>query len=138
VLLGDEACADACAEVLVQEPGHLDGVDVSSGLEEAAREDGDGVTVRLDEVGKDGGELNFVIESGDLLLVVGQEGGQRVLVVAVDLGDVGVGYDDVGEVAQGVDAVGEADREEGEGEVGGGEEILLGQGRSAVPVTSRR
>jgi hypothetical protein len=37
-----------------------------------------------------------------------------------------------------VDAVGEADREEGEGEVGGGQEILLGQGRSAVSVKSRR
>ena len=42
-------------------------------------------------------------------------------IVVVDAGDVRVRDDDEGEVAECLDAMGEADREEGEGEICGGE-----------------
>lgn len=64
---------------------------------------------------------------------VGEESGEGVLVVGVYARDIGVGDDYVREVAQGLDAVREADRKEGEGEIGRGEERFSGEGRAAVP-----
>ena len=119
MLLGDEARPDSGAEVLVKKLGDSIGTHVTTGLEETAGERGNRVGMGLDEAGEDFGEGAFVGRRGDLLFSPGEEGGEGVHVVVVDLGDVGVGDDDVGEVAEGFDAVGEADGEDGEGEVGG-------------------
>jgi hypothetical protein len=62
VLLGHEACANACAEVLVQEAGHFGGVNVFSAFEETTGEDGYGVGVGLDEVGEDIGEADLIFK----------------------------------------------------------------------------
>lgn len=110
VLLGDEARADARAQVLVEEACDLGGGDVAAALEEALGEDGNGVCVGLDELGEDFGEADLVLEGGEGVLgrsgargvaVVepGEEGGERVLVVVVDLGDVTVGDDDIWQIS---------------------------------------
>lgn len=127
VLLGDEAGADAGAQVAVEKGGDLGRGDVAAALEEALGEDGDGVGVGGDELGEDVGEAHLVVGRGngaaiDGGLPVRQQDGQRVQVVVVDARDVGVGDDDEGQVAQRLDAVREADREEREGKVGRGEE----------------
>jgi hypothetical protein len=108
--------------VRVKKARHLPRTNVAAALEEAAGKGGDGVAVGVDEVGEDSGEADLVVEGGDVGVCVGQERGQGVLVVGVDVGDVRVRDDDVGQVAQGLDAVREADGEEGEGEVCRGEE----------------
>ncbi len=108
--------------MLVEESGHVGRADVFPALEEASGEDGDGVGVRLDEVGHYFCELDFLFQGVDLPFLVGEQGGEGVDVVVVDAGDVRVRDDNEGEVAEGLDAVGEADRQEGEGEVCGGEE----------------
>lgn len=137
VLFGDEAGADAGAEMVVEEAGDGVGGDVFATLEEAAGEGGDGVGVGLDEVGHGVGEVGFVVEGADVALVVGEEGGEGVQVVGVDAGDVRVGDDDEGEVAEGLDAVREADGDEGEGEVRGGEEGALREWRAAMAKAGR-
>lgn len=135
VLLGDEARANTRAQVLVEEAGYLRGGDVFAALEEAAREDGDRVGVGLDELGEDFGEADLVVEAADGAALPGKEGGQGVLVVVVDVPDVGVGDDDVGKVAEGLDAVRQADWEEGEGEARRGEEGVGREGRAAMSGT---
>jgi len=142
VLLGDEAGADAGAQVLVEEAGDFGGGDVAAAFEEALCEDGDGVCVGGDELGEDVGEADFVVGGRDGAalaggLPVGEEDGERVQVVVVDARDVGIGDDNVGQVAQGLDAVREADGEEGEGEVGGCEEGAFGEWWTAVPGRER-
>lgn len=59
-------------------------------------------------------------------------------VVGVDLGDVRVRDDNEGEIAQGLDAVGEACGEDGEGEVGGLEELWGRERRAAMSVQCQR
>lgn len=119
--------------MLVQEAGYLARTDVAAALQEAAGEGGDGVAVGVDEIGEYSGEFHLVGERGDVRVGVGEESGERVLVVGVDARDVGIRNDDVGEVSQGLDAVREADGEEREGEVGGGEEGFGGERGTAVP-----
>jgi len=60
----------------------------------------------LDEIGHHFGELDLVFERADLFLRPGEQCGEGVQVVVVDLGDVRVGDDDEGEVAEGLDPVG--------------------------------
>ncbi|KAJ6782758.1 hypothetical protein PWT90_03633 [Aphanocladium album] len=143
VLLGDEAGADARAQVAVEEARHLGRRDVAAALEEALGQDGDGVGVGGDELGEDVGEAHLVVRGRDGaaldgVLPVRQQDRQRVQVVVVDARDVGVGDDDVGQVAQRLDAVREADREEREGEVGGREEGSFRQRRTAVSSEANR
>jgi hypothetical protein len=138
VLLGDQAGADAGAQVLVEEAGDFGGGDVAAAFEEALCENGNGVGVGGDELGEDVGEADLVVGRGNGAALaggfpVGQQDGERMQVVVVDARDVGVGDDDVGQVAQGLDAVREADWEEGEGEVGRGEEGAFGEGWTAMP-----
>nr|POE94562.1 hypothetical protein CFP56_16802 [Quercus suber] len=117
VLLGDQARADARAQMLVQETRDFLGRDVFACLEEAAREDGDGVVVRQHQVRHDFRELDLVLQRLDAALGPGQQRAQRVHIVAVDLADVGVRHDDVREVAQALDAVGEARGQDFEREI---------------------
>lgn len=51
-----------------------------------------------------------------------EQGGQRMLVVVIDFGDVAVGHNDVGQVAQGLYAVGETNWEQRQREAGRREE----------------
>ena len=106
MLLGDQAGADAGAQVGVEEAGHLGGRDVFAALEEAAGQDGDRVGVRPDELGQDFGKLDLIIEAADGAFLPGEQGGQGVLVVVVDLVDAGVRDEYVGEIAEGLNAVG--------------------------------
>lgn len=104
VLFGDEAGADAGAQVLVEEAGDLGRGDVLAALEEPPGEDGDGVGVGGDELGEGVCELDLVLEGGDGTALGGgapvrQQDREGVDVGAVDAGDVGVGDDDIREVA---------------------------------------
>lgn len=137
MLLGDEASADAGAEVLVKEAGDLLRRDVATALEEALGKDGDSVGVGGDELGEDVCKADLVVRSGDGAAVDGsppvrKEDGERVEVIVVYARDVWVGDDNVGEVAKGGEAMGEANGEEREGKVGGGEKGSLGERRTAV------
>lgn len=138
VLLGDEPGADARAQVLVQEARDLCGAYVPPALEEALRQDGDGVGVGVDQLGQDLGEADLILERGEGVLAVGrvleprEQGGERVLVVVVDLGDMAVGYDDVRQVAQGLYAVGETNWEQRQREAGRREEGFCREGWAAV------
>lgn len=84
----------------------------------------------VDELGEDLGEADLVFEGREGVARIGaaleprEQGGERVLVVVVNLGDVAVGDDDVREVAQGLNAVSQPDGEEGEGEACRGEKGL--------------
>lgn len=78
VLLGDQARADAGAQVLVQEARHLLRADVAAGLEESPSQDADGVGVRVHQVGHDLGEADLVLQRLDALLRPRQQRRQRV------------------------------------------------------------
>lgn len=137
MLLGNQSRTDAGAEVLVQESGDLLGVDVLPALEEAPRQYGDRVRVRSNELGERVGELDLILGGADGSTLgrgapVRQEDGERMEVGVVDSRNVGIRDDDVGEITEGLEAVGKANREEGEREVCGGEEGVLGEGRAAV------
>lgn len=138
MLLGDQPRTDAHAEVLVQEAGDLGRGDVAAALEEALGQDGDRIGVRVDELGEDLGEANLVFEGGEGVaragtpLEPGEQGGEGVLVVVVDLGDVAVGDNYVRQVAQGLDTVSQADGEEGEGKACRGEKGLGRERRTSV------
>ena len=89
MLLGNQSRADAGAEVLVQEPGDLLGVDVLPALEEAPRQYGYRVRVRSNELGERVGELDLVLGGADGSPLgrgapVRQEDGQRVEIGVVD------------------------------------------------------
>lgn len=116
--------------MLVEEAGDIFWRDVSPGFEETLCKNGNGVCVCGDEFSENVCELDFVFEGGDGaasggLLPVWKEDGERMEVVVIYSRDVGVGDNDIREVAQGLDTAGEADREQREGEVGGGEEGSL-------------
>lgn len=108
VLLGNQAGAYSRAQVFVEELCHLVWADVFPRFEEATCEDGNGVGVRLDQIGHDTCELYLLLECLDLLRGIGQECGQGVDVVVVDLGHVWVGDYDEGQVAKRLDAMGES------------------------------
>ena len=55
----------------------------------------------------------------------------------MDLGHVRIRYDDEWQIAKRLNAVGETRREDGEGEVGRGEELLCCERRSSVSKPSR-
>lgn len=65
VLLGYQAGADAGTQVFVEEAGDFLRGDVLAAFDEALGQDGDGVGVRLDELGEDLGEFDFVFEGAD-------------------------------------------------------------------------
>lgn len=100
----------------VQEAGHLGCRDVFATFEEAAGEDGNGVGVRLHELGEDLGEADLVVQTTNCALLPGKQGREGVLVVVVDLVDVGIRDYDVGEAAQRLDPVRQPDRQQREGE----------------------
>lgn len=71
VLLGNEPGADARAQVLVQEAGDLGRANVPPALEEALRQDGDGVGVGVDQLGQDFSEADLILERGEGVLALG-------------------------------------------------------------------
>lgn len=113
------------AQMRIQEPRHLNRINIPSALQEPAREDRDGIRVGLHQIRQHICELPLFFQGCDLPLLVGEQGGQGMEVVAVDLGDVRVGDDNEGEVPQGLDSRRESSREEGQREVGGAEEGLV-------------
>lgn len=56
----------------VEETRYLLRADVAAALEEAFREDGNGVLVGLNELGEDGSEADLGIEVGDVAVLPGQ------------------------------------------------------------------
>jgi hypothetical protein len=65
VLLGNEARADASAQMLVEEARDFSGGDVAAALEKALGEDGYRVRVGGDELGERVCELDLVVERGN-------------------------------------------------------------------------
>lgn len=118
VLLGDEARADARAQVRVEEVSHFGRRNITAALEEAFSEDGNRVLVRMHEVGEDLSEADLGIEVGNGSVFPWQQCRQRVQVVVVYLADIRVRYYDEGQVTQGLDSVGKPNGEQGEGKVG--------------------
>ena len=81
VLLRDQPRAYPRAEMLIQKARHVLGRDVLPSLEKPARENADGVAMRVDEVGHDLRELDLVLEGCDVALGPGEQRGQAVHVV---------------------------------------------------------
>ena len=78
VLLGDQASADACTQVLIEEAGHVRRSDVAAAFEEAASKNWDCVGVCLDEVRHQVGERGFRGEGGDGGVGEGEERAEGV------------------------------------------------------------
>jgi len=76
MLFGYQARADARSQVLVEEASHLGARDVLATLEETAREDGDRVGMRLDQLSEDFGEANLIFETANGSALPGKECGQ--------------------------------------------------------------
>jgi hypothetical protein len=93
MLFGDEASTNPCTKMLVKESGNLCWVDVFSTLKKALREDGNGVGMSADQVGHYFSELHLLLYGGNGSLVEGFERGERVEIVVVDLGDIGIRND---------------------------------------------
>jgi hypothetical protein len=72
VLLGDQASADTCAQMGIQESCHVLWTDILLTFEESPREDGNSVGMCLDKVGERVTEAILLLESCDLPLLIGQ------------------------------------------------------------------
>lgn len=125
MLLRYQPRADPRAQMRIQEPRHLNRINIPSALQKPARENRDGIRVGMHQIRQHICELPLFFQGCDLPLLVGEQGGQGMEVVAVDLGDVRVGDDNEREVPEGLDSRCESSREEGQREVCGAEEGLV-------------
>lgn len=122
--------------MLVEKTGYLGGTDVSATLQEAPSKRRDGVGMAVDEIGEHLDEAALLVHARYLVLLPREQRRQRVQVVAIDAGDVGVRDHDERQVAQSVDAVGQPGRQQGQREVGGFQESVLGERRRAMSIES--
>ena len=106
MLLSHKSSPDPGPQMLIQKRLHHPGRHIAPTLEEAARKRRNGIRMRRHQPGHDAREALFRLRIRDARRREGQERGEGVQVVRVDLGDVWVCGDDVGEGAEGLDAVG--------------------------------
>lgn len=89
--------------------GDISRTDVFSAFKKPTGQGGNGVGMCLDKIRHDLGELYFILEVGDSALLVWEEGGEGVDVVAVDLSNMWIGYNNERKVPQSLNPMGESD-----------------------------
>ena len=112
VLLSNQPRPNPRSQMLIQKLRHRVRPDVFARLEKPPGKNGDRIRVSLDQIRQDSGKPHFLLDARDPLLLIRQQGRQRVDVIFMNPGNVGVGCDDEGEVSDRLETMCQPDRQQ--------------------------
>ena len=122
MLLCYQSSADTRAKMFLEEMSHLARSNVPSALEKATCKVWNRIAVSLDKICHYLSELYLFLNRLDRPVGVGKKGGEGVQICIVYFRYMRIRYHNEREIAEGLQTMRKTDGDQGQGEVGGGQE----------------